>query len=152
MEEPNRRAFVDRRSRPTPALSRYSLVGRRHSVRRETDPQNVYMDRVGWKLGGVLLSILMFHVLDAFFTLAHIARGGNEVNPIMDYFLQIGPAPFVAVKLGLASLGLLFLGLHARWPLVRQGIAGLFVLYAGVVGYHFFLIWRAGAAFWRLDG
>ena len=151
--ESNLRYFGDRRRRPTPALSRYTLFGgRRAAVRRATDSQRVYVDHLGTGLSTILLLIFVFHILDALFTLAHVARGGSELNPLMDFFLRIGPTAFIVAKLGMAGAGLVFLALHARWPLVRQGIATLFILYAAVVCYHFVLIWKAGASFWQLAG
>lgn len=149
----NRRTFVDRRRSPTPAVSRYALRGgRRVAVRRDDDPQAVYLDRLGTGTSAILLAVFAFHVLDAFFTLVHISRGGIELNPIMDLFLRISPAAFVAVKLSMAAAGLIFLGLHSRWPLVRRGIQALFVLYAGVVCYHLVLIARAGVTPWNIGG
>jgi hypothetical protein len=100
----------------------------------------------------VLLVIFVFHVLDALFTLAHIARGGAELNPLMGLFLDQSPGTFLAAKLSIAGLGLLFLGFHGRFPMVRKGIAALFVLYAGVVFYHLILIWQAGASMWPTRG
>jgi hypothetical protein len=135
----------DRRRRPTLALSRYTFLGgRRRGSRRKADPQSIYVDKFGWGLASVLIVIFVFHVLDAVFTLAHIARGGAELNPLMGFFLEQSPGAFLVAKLGIAGLGLLFLGLHVRFPLVRKGIAALFVLYAGVVFYHVILIWLAG--------
>ena len=136
----------DRRRRPTPALSRYVFLGgRRRGPRRTDDPQSVYVDRLGWGLASVLVVIFVFHVLDALFTLAHIARGGAELNPLMDFFLRQSSVTFLVAKLGIAGLGLLFLGFHGRFPLVRAGVAALFVIYACVVCYHVILIWQAGA-------
>jgi hypothetical protein len=143
----------DRRRRPTPALSRYTFLGgRRHGPRRTADPQSIYVDRVGWSLASALIVIFVFHVLDALFTLAHIARGGSELNPLMGFFLEQSPGAFLAAKLSIAGLGLLFLGFHGRFPMVRKGIAALFVLYAGVVCYHVILIWLAGAPIWPARG
>jgi hypothetical protein len=147
------RARGDRRRRPTPALSRYTFLGgRRRGPRRTADPQSVYVDRLGWGVASALVVIFVFHVLDAMFTLAHIARGGAELNPVMDFFLKQSQGSFLAAKLSIAGLGLLFLGLHGRFPLVRKGIAVLFVLYAGVVCYHFILIWQSGAVMWPARG
>jgi hypothetical protein len=42
--------------------------------------------------------------------------------------------------LGLAGVGLLFLGLHKNFPHARRGLAVLFVLFLAVVGWHCFLI------------
>jgi hypothetical protein len=144
---------IDRRRRPTPALSRYTFLrGRRRGSRRMADPQSVYVDQLGWGLASILVMIFVFHVLDAMFTLVHTARGGAELNPIMDFFLKQGSGMFLAVKLGTAGLGLLFLGVHGRFPWVRKGIAGLFVLYAGVVCYHVFLIWQSSIQIWPARG
>lgn len=135
----------DRRRRPTPALSRYTLLGgRRRGPRRRADPQSIYVDRLGWGLASVLVVIFVLHVLDALFTLTHIAHGGAELNPLMDFFLRRSSEAFLVAKLGTAGLGLLFLGFHGRFPLVRPGIAALFVLYACVVCYHVILILQAG--------
>jgi hypothetical protein len=94
----------------------------------------------------------VFHVLDALFTLAHIARGGAELNPLMGFFLKQSPGTFLVAKLSFAGLGLLFLGFHGRFPLVRTGVAALFVLYACVVCYHVILICQAGAPAWPAPG
>jgi hypothetical protein len=100
----------------------------------------------------ILIVIFVFHILDALFTLAHIARGGAELNPLMDFFLKQGSGAFLAAKLSIAGLGLLFLGFHGRFPLVRKGIAAIFLVYAGVVCYHVVLIWQAGASIWPARG
>ncbi len=143
----------DRRRCPTPALSRYTFLGgRRRGPRRTADPQSIYVDRVGWSLASVLIVIFVFHVLDALFTLAHIARGGAELNPLMGFFLKQGSGAFLTAKLSIAGLGLLFLGFHGRFPLVRKGIATLFVLYACVVCYHVILIWQTGVPIWPARG
>jgi hypothetical protein len=102
------------------------------------------VDRISFGLASVLLAIFVFQILDAFLTLAHLARGGAELNPLMAALIEKGTGAFVAGKLGMAGLGLLFLALHSRFPLVRKGIATLFVLYAGVICYHLVLIWQAG--------
>jgi hypothetical protein len=152
-EDTKRRLGGDRRRRPTPALSRYTIVGgRRRGPRRTADPQSIYVDRLGWGLASALLVIFVFHILDAVFTLAHIARGGAELNPLMDFFLSRGPGAFLAAKLGIAGVGLLFLGLHGRFPMVRKGVAAIFLIYAGVVCYHFILIWQTGTLPWPARG
>jgi hypothetical protein len=124
--------------------------GRRRAVRRGTDGQAVYVDRLPSRILAVVLTIFAFQILDAFFTLFHIARGGQELNPLMDFFLRQGPGIFLWTKLGLAGLGLLFLGAHFRWPLVRKGLTGLFLIYAGVVCYHLILFWMTGASILHL--
>ncbi len=136
----NRRAGVDRRSRPTPLLSRHSLWGgRRTSCRRLDDPPNYYVDRLGAGTWLLLLTIFLFQVLDAYLTLAHLQRGGSELNPLMDELIGRSEPMFLVVKLGVSAIGLWFLGAHKQFPLVRPGLALIFVMFLGVVGWHCFL-------------
>lgn len=138
---PDHRTGPDRRSRPTPPVSRYVFFGgRRRGVRRTGDARAVYVDRIGTTISILLVSTFLFHCLDALFTLGHLSRGGKEMNPLMDQLLRIGPGTFIAGKLGLAGFCLCFLGLHQNFRLVKPGIAGLFLVYAGLVGYHVLLL------------
>lgn len=148
-----RRDVADRRRCPTPAVSRYAVWGgRRSTVRRGADTQAVYVDRIPPGILALILTVFSLHILDAFFTLFHVSRGGSELNPLMDYFLRIGPSVFLATKLGLAAVGLVFLGVHFRWPYVRHGLTALVLLYAGVLCYHLVLLWKVGAILWNLPG
>ncbi len=141
--ETDLRTTGDRRRRPTPMISRYTFFGgRRRRSRRAGDPQAIYVDRLGWKLSSALALIFLFQCLDALFTLVHVSHGARELNPVMSALLRIGPGTFVSSKLAVAGVGLSFLGLHRNFPAVRTGITVLFLLYAGVVGYHFVLLWR----------
>lgn len=122
-------------------LSRYSWVGgRRRSRRREEDPGFYYVDRIRTKLAIILALTFVFHILDAWLTLGHLARGGTELNPIMDVLIQIDPRLFLVVKLGLAGSGLFLLGLHQNFPYTRHAAASLFLLFLGLVGYHLYLL------------
>ncbi len=136
-----RRSTQDRRRRPTAAISRYTFLrGRRRGPRRAGDPKAVYVDDLGLDVAILVLSIFVFHCLDAILTLAHLARNGRELNPIMGYFLSLGPFAFVGAKLGMAAIGLSFLAVHKNFPYVRAGITTLFVIFAGVIGYQLFLL------------
>jgi hypothetical protein len=137
---PDHRGMGDRRLQPTPAISRYAFSGgRRRCRRRGSDPASYYVDRLGGGVWLALLAIFLFQVLDAYLTLAHLRRGGVELNPIMDSLINRGDAVFVGVKLGVSAFGLYFLGIHKNFPMVKQGLAVLFALFAGVIGWHCFL-------------
>ena len=139
----NRRIGVDRRRCPTPALSRYSLFGgRRRASRRATDPRSYYVDQLGAPIWFALASIFLFQILDAVLTIAHLRNGGMELNPFMSALLVHGDSTFLGVKLGISAFGLWFLGIHKNFPLVRPGLAILFALFLGVIGWHFFLALR----------
>jgi hypothetical protein len=122
-------------------FSRFTLFGgRRKGGRRGGETNAIYVDQLGLKAGVILVLIFVFHCLDAGFTLFHLTRGGKELNPFMGFLIGISPSAFLGVKLGLAAVGLSFLGLHKNFPHVRKGIVFLFLLYAGVVLYHLHLI------------
>ncbi len=133
----NARINSDRRRRPTPAISRFAILGGRRTIRRRgTDPATYYVDRLGGPVWLVLLAIFLFQVLDAYFTLAHLRNGGVELNPLMGRLIDWGDALFIGVKLSVSAMGLWFLGIHKNFPLVKPGLAILFALFAGVVGWH----------------
>lgn len=140
---PNRRQGPDRRRRPTPAISRYTFFGRRRGRRRTEDPPYYYVDRLGSEVWLILLSILLFQILDARLTLSHLRRGGEELNPIMRLLIFRDENLFFLVKLGVSALGLGFLGIHKNYPFVRSGLLVLFVLFLGVIGWHCFLALQA---------
>ena len=132
-----RRTSGDRRHCPTPPFSRYLFVGgRRRGRRRGDDPPHYYVDRLGARLWSVLLLIFLFQILDASLTLDHLDRGGVELNPFMSRLISFGEGTFLAVKLGIAALGLLFLGIHKNFPMVRTGLGVLFMIFLGVLGWH----------------
>jgi hypothetical protein len=139
----NRRGQGDRRSRPTPPISRYLFFGgRRMGRRRGSDHPHYYVDRLGARVWLVLLLIFLFQVLDANLTLKHLSHGGIELNPIMGHLISAGEGTFLAVKLGIAAMGLLFLGIHKNFPMVRAGLGTIFIIFLGVVGWHCVLVFR----------
>ena len=131
------RGLGDRRRRPTPMVSRYSFRGRRRAVSRRLDDSRAgYVDRVEPSLAVILGAVFAFHVLDALFTLIHLRQGANELNPFMAALIQRDEGLFLGVKLSLAGVGLLFLGVHQNFPYVRRAVTSLFVIFGLLVGYH----------------
>lgn len=53
----------------------------------------------------ISVTLLTLGVVDVINTLTIIARGGVEINPIMDAYLQTGMANFIAVKISLMLFG-----------------------------------------------
>ena len=100
----------DRRTQPTPRLSRYALLGgRRGSVRRADEREGSFVDRYGF---GVVLAIgwtALMNAGDSVFTLVHLQSGGIELNPVADSLLQTGRLGFVALKALLMTAALLVL-------------------------------------------
>ena len=108
--------------------------------RRAGDPDDYYVDRWGAGIWLVILMVFLFQILDATFTLAHLRRGGTELNPIMDMLIARDENLFLGVKLGLSAFGLFFLGIHKNFPMVKRGLAVIFCLFLSVVGWHLFVI------------
>ncbi|QDV05280.1 hypothetical protein Poly30_07760 [Planctomycetes bacterium Poly30] len=142
------RVFTDRRSRPTPMLSRYWLRGRRREAgRRAADAQHVYVDRYTRMETAVVLWLIVASIADLGLTLLHLEQGGTEANPIMDWFLTHGgTAAFIGAKLALTAVPTGFLLLHARFRGTRPALLGLALMYAALLGYHAVAAWdRLGA-------
>lgn len=86
----------------------------------------------------LLLSITLFlNLIDAVLTLALVDLGlAVEANPIMDYFLQVGPLAFMLAKLALVSLGVGTLWHFRRYPMALFGTLCVFGIYSMLLAYH----------------
>ncbi len=108
--EHKRRCRFDRRKARVSIFCRHWLTGRRKAVRREPDRQKSYqIDTFGPKTLAAILIIITLSISDALFTLFLISHGATEVNPIMAYFLDMGPSVFVAAKYVLTAVCLILI-------------------------------------------
>jgi hypothetical protein len=121
--------------------------GRRVDYRRHADRQRMlYVDWYQQSLFGTIVLILLLSVMDALLTIVLINHGATEINPIMAFYLEMGPYPFLFVKYGLTCTGLLILVLCKNFFLksirVHAGALLYLVLVAfiGVVSWQIFLI------------
>ncbi|MDL1958717.1 MAG: DUF5658 family protein [Deltaproteobacteria bacterium] len=97
--EYKRQRHFDRRKARVSIFCRHWLTGRRKAVRRVPDRQKSYqIDTYGPKTLAAILVIITLSILDALLTLFLISHGATEVNPIMAYFLDMGPSMFIAAK------------------------------------------------------
>ena len=147
-----RRSGMDRR-RKSP-FNRRSLFwgGRRESGRRYTDRQRPLLaDRYQQSLFGVIALILFLSVIDAILTLFLINHGAIELNPVMAFYLDLGPYTFLWVKYALTCAGLMILLVFHNRFLNSMGIkAGAFLYVAlaafvSVVSWEIYLISRVMA-------
>ena len=138
-EQVTKRNRVDRRGRPTPIFSRYSLFGKRQGFRRGGEAVGSYVDRYGPRMMALLIAIIGLCILDALFTLLYIQRGGGELNPLMDAAIDAGVFPFLALKCGLTLVGMAFLCLHKNFRFVKAILTGVLLLYIALFGYHVYL-------------
>jgi hypothetical protein len=58
----------------------------------------------------------------------------------MNLLIRQDPLLFLWVKLGLATVGLMFLALHQTFPHVRLAVRVLFAIFGALIGYHFLVM------------
>src|SRR5262245_45280960 len=126
----------DRRTRPTPMLSRFLFVGRRKGGRRDGERERIYVDRpVPWVMSSFVL-VALLSVADAYFTLYELSLGATEANPVMRAALSLGNGGFVIVKTVITVVGAAFLGLHKNWAMGRACLWIAIAVYLALTAYH----------------
>jgi len=137
-----KRVGPDRRSKPTPMLSRYSLFrGRRSGFRRKEDRlRGGYVDRYGHRLFGVLLALIVLNVFDALFTHVILGCGGTELNPVAAWALDAFGKHFIVWKLVVTGLCVLTLCLLSEFRAAKAALGVAVALYGGVVCYQIVLM------------
>jgi hypothetical protein len=90
----------------------------------------------------LVLGILLLNLVDAMFTLRHVAHGAFELNPLMAELLGAGTQRFVAVKHLLVSFGVIVIVLRSERRLARVALAGVFALFFAVAIYHTMLLYH----------
>jgi len=136
-----RRSFRDRRSQPTPLLSRYTLWGRRKTLRRKEDQERGgYVDRYDASLLFFIVLIVGLNVLDSLFTMIILDCGGWEINPIVRSAIEVCGDQFWVWKFMIVSVNLILLCLHSRFRYVNRIILYISILYLGIIFYQVFLM------------
>jgi hypothetical protein len=118
------------------------LVGgplRRARGRRITDRSH-YVDVYTRKDVALILAIFLLNVGDAFLTMMWLSRGGREANPVMDFFLDIGPGAFIVQKCFIVGLWLVVLMIHKNFRFARVGLYAALVVYSLLMLVHFGII------------
>jgi hypothetical protein len=133
------RRKAHRRQRPTRPWSGLFGPLRRAHGRRLTDRAH-YVDVYSRKDAFLVLVIFMLNVGDAFMTMMWLSRGGREANPIMDFFLDIGPGAFIAQKCFIVGFWLLVLLMHKNFRFARIGLYAALMVYALLMILHFGII------------
>jgi len=131
----DKRSGIDRRKTTRPSIRFLCHSGRREAVRRREERQIIFLaDRYSQTLFGAILLILLFSVLDALLTLFLIDHNATELNPVMAYYLDVGPYAFLSVKYLLTSVAVVFLLLcqNVFLPTIRIYTRSLFYVAAAV--------------------
>ena len=133
----------DRRQRPTPIFSRYTLFGRRKGNRRTADPRaNYFVDTVrGIYLQALILVVLMI-LTDVVSTLHILRMGGGEANPLMRWLLELGTFWFIFVKVTMALGAAVLLVVHRRFRVATILTPVLLTVYVALACYHGVLLFR----------
>ncbi len=130
----------DRRQRPTPMLSRWSIAGgRRRGARRAEEAEGAFVDIYSLRVLMVLGLLLALNLLDAHFTLLFLARGGEEGNPFAVWLLEYGPAVLIAAKGLGVGLGALLFCMLKNFPNARLGVVLALGFYQLLLFYHLWL-------------
>ena len=133
------RRLGDRRHRPT-RLFAWPVAQKRRLGGRRRDDQEGYVDRYSRREVALVVSIFLLNVADAFFTMRWLARGGREANPVMDFFLDLGPGAFLVQKCLVVGAWLVLLLAHKNFRFARVGLYASFVVYALLLLLHFRIV------------
>ena len=130
------RRKADRRDRPTRPWIGLRGPRRRSGGRRSSD-QTGYVDRYSRYDVALILAVFLMNVADAFFTMLWLDRGGKEANPVMDFFLDIGPTAFLIQKCIVVGAWLLVLLVHKNFRFARAGLHISLLAYLVLMFLHF---------------
>jgi hypothetical protein len=136
------RDIPDRRHRPTPALSRYTLWGgRRKKVRRAGEKRtHLFVDLYSTRLLFLLVTIISLSCMDAYLTLLLIEKGKViEANPVMAALLPYGAFSFIFVKFIVTAAALLVLCLFKNARITRISLPLALKIYLCVIAYEIYL-------------
>ncbi|MFV2057776.1 MAG: DUF5658 family protein [Thiohalomonadales bacterium] len=134
-------AGEDRRQKGVQTALQSSFRKRRRGPRRDCESAEPhYVDIHTPREFYIVVAAIMLSVLDCFFTLILIQHGSEELNPFMDYFLQIDTTLFFAVKFIITAFSLIFLILHKKFKLFNvftgyQILLTCLFLYSVLVSY-----------------
>ena len=136
----NGRILKDRRKQPTPALSRFTVKGRRTSFRRKEErKRGGYVDRYSSGLLFLIVLIVGFNVMDAWLTMIILEDGGREANPVVSSVIQLYGDKFWIWKFAIVSVPLVLLCLHSKFRLAVAAIWAISVFYTIAISFQIFM-------------
>jgi hypothetical protein len=138
--ESDTRVLKDRRRQLAPALSRFTLSGRRRTLRRKEDQEKGgYVDQYNPGLLILLILPIGLTILDALFTMMILKDGGREMNPVVASVIQLYGDRFWVWKFAIVSIPLILLCLHSKFRLVLPALIIITAINIIVVLYQIFL-------------
>jgi hypothetical protein len=136
-----RRSGLERRRQSWHAYWHGARTPRRRAGRRATDALYTIVDWHSPRVFAWVMAILMLCVSDGVLTIFLISHGAIELNPLMALFVPHQLGWFVAIKLGLTSLGMIVLVACSQMKLFRA-IRGELLLGAIFVAYLMLVIYE----------
>ncbi len=105
-----RRSVQDRRQGQIRFEKFLLFGGSRKMVRRADDRKRIVLvDRYEPSLLLSVLAILCLSLVDGTLTLLLVSQGAVELNPVMRYYLTLGPKTFLLAKYGITALAVFIL-------------------------------------------
>ena len=144
-----RRQRRDRRKSRLPTLQSLFANRRRRTIRRESDRRGlVLLDHYGRSVLVPAFAVVALSLADALLTLYLLGKGAMELNPVMNFFLKLGPAHFLLAKYCLTAFSVLIIVLlnYVFIRRLRLHVRSLLVFFAGgfllVICWEVFLVIR----------
>ncbi len=105
-----RRSGKERRQNQIPFFKLILFKGKRCRLRRANDRKQItLLDHYHPSLFIMILVVLSLSLVDAFLTLTLLEKGAIELNPVMRYYISLGPMVFVVAKYGLTIVPLVIM-------------------------------------------
>jgi hypothetical protein len=138
-----RRSGSDRRKTARLKLRSWYRGGNRETIRRRAERNTIFLaDRYSQSVFGAILLILLFSVFDALLTLYLIGHDATELNPIMAYYINVGPYAFFFVKYLLTSVAVIILLLCQNAFLRTMQIYAHSLFYVIVAAFMSVVVWE----------
>lgn len=142
-----RRNGCDRRTRPTPPLSKYIFKGRRRQARRVCEEGNTYVDRYELRYLFIISAILVLCFADAYLTLTLMRFGGCELNPFMLALMNKDIVLALVAKYLITVFCLIFFLVHKNFMFmgrfrINTLIYGVLCVYSALVSLEFYWFFR----------
>lgn len=140
-----RREQDERRAYSVRTLSTCLTSPRRFNGRRSADRRFPVMDRFDSGMAFLAIGLMILSIMDSVFTLTLISHGGTEVNPFMNWLLQLSVSAFVGVKMLLTAIPALMLVATGNLLIfgrfrARSVLAAALGMYCGLIIYELGLL------------
>ncbi len=140
-----RRDQTDRRRHSWRTVTYCGLQGRGRRRQARREGHDYYLDWYDPRLVITGLGILLLSCLDALLTLTLLSRGAYETNQFMAHMMEISTSAFVATKIAITCVGILFLLMHSHFQILKvtngkQVLRILLFVYSALIAYEFILL------------